>query len=607
MSIVITSTINPAFIKPVHAYTNQWTKINDGSCGTCTNPRTTTSGNIVTQNDLLLLMIECATGGTVTGIIDSKSINSWTLASQRLFGPNHDFYTTTHDIEYWYEGAGANTGAITETISWAGIQTSCIISMFEGNTAFVAFSNDFTASNINSATVAVSIGTTVTLPSNSIMFATQLIYYNVSSNFGSSAIPQLPMQQPTTYIPAGGGGCGNACQTADFASYYITGSTPSSLTVSWTLTTTAQPYTSRSTMFIAGVIFSTGGTTQVSQSSVSQNGCQSTFTPTGANAQFGIGSNRTYWFPLYTAGAQAGTFFTPTNITLWISKINLQNGTIGDHQTKVDVYVLVFISGLTNIVQVPQGGLPSPTTPWPIGLFYPPQSGNAVVGQTVLLSIYHYTNTTAPFKISMSQNSFKVPQGDAYAIGLYATHNGVHVVKCATSPPQMYDSGTVYTTIIANSGFNINFCSAQQYCLANINSATTSPVQPYIYALIQQPQVTIIQTSTNVATTVTQFFTVTSTTTTGVATTTVTQTTTIVTNALQGTTGSIQIMNNLITYLPLWMLPLMFGAVGGAFGFGTGGLLMGLMFALVLAQLDGQIPLWTVFIDIIMIYVLLRR
>ena len=99
----------------------------------------------------------------------------------------------------------------------------------------------------------------------------------------------------------------------------------------------------------------------------------------------------------------------------------------------------------------------------------------------------------------------------------------------------------------------------------------------------------------------------TSTTTVGTVTSIQTQVVTSVIFSLQGAAGGSYIELNLITYFPIWFLPLIFGALGAEFGFGLGGLLYGLMIGLILGQLGGILPLWTVFIDVIMIYVLLRR
>lgn len=82
------------------------------------------------------------------------------------------------------------------------------------------------------------------------------------------------------------------------------------------------------------------------------------------------------------------------------------------------------------------------------------------------------------------------------------------------------------------------------------------------------------------------------------------QTTQIVTSTVTGLaspSGATLIITDLVTYLPIWIFPLIFGKM-----LGTTGLLYGLMLALILGIFMGLFPYWVIFLIIIMIYLLLR-
>jgi hypothetical protein len=80
-----------------------------------------------------------------------------------------------------------------------------------------------------------------------------------------------------------------------------------------------------------------------------------------------------------------------------------------------------------------------------------------------------------------------------------------------------------------------------------------------------------------------------------------TATSTTVITGLANPTGAVAIITDLVTFLPFWIIPLIFAKM-----LGMPGLLYGLMIALLLGIFMGLFPYWTIFIVIVMIYLALR-
>jgi hypothetical protein len=593
---------------PVKAYTNQFVLIGSLNCQTCSiDPNVT--GTIANANDLLVVVYQCSsTSFTVNTITDTKTL-SWSQITTFNFQSSTIYSSLTGIIGYWFASAGSSTGSDTLTITFGSAPTDCIFLLIEGNTPYVAYSSSFSSGGITqSSSQPNNIISTQSVPANSIVLINMITFFSTNINYQSSSYTVLPPTQSGSYLTM----CQSSvsCNTEDTygALFYGYWYTTNPVTTGLGYQSPAESYYNATPAYLYGLIFSTTGTISVSQSNLVTYGCTSTNTPTSGSSSTSVTGNETYWFTGYTAGSQAGSLFDFRNMTLWVNSIGLTN-----HQTKVDIYIVLWIS--SNVGTTPQGQLPSATFPFQQSYNYPSQAGGPVIGTTQLISIQHYTNTTNPFKISVGSNAVgtilaSMTTGQAFAIGLYTTHNGVKITNCTTATPQYYDvPSSYYNTIISESGIDIGMsnCVSSTLCMGPLLSATTNSLSPYLYTQILTPSIITVQTSTNTILTITSFSTVTLTSTSGVATNTITVTTTIITDALQGPTGSVQITENLITYWPIWILPLVFGFMGGLFGFGLGGLLYGLMIGLMLGQLEGLLPLWTIFIDAVMIYLILRR
>ena len=211
-----------------------------------------------------------------------------------------------------------------------------------------------------------------------------------------------------------------------------------------------------------------------------------------------------------------------------------------------------------------------------------------------------YLLSTKTFTIATGYSATTIPLSWSPTIGignfqsfitLSTQYEGLKIYVCSATGSQYQDTAD---------GYNPSIIYQQ-----NVNS-TALAFGGYItvtsYGLVQTVTSTITQGTSTIYS-----YATTSTTTVGTVTTVQTQIVTSVIFSLQGAAGGSYIELNLITYFPIWFLPLIFGTLGAEFGFGLGGLLYGLMIGLILGQLGGILPLWTVFIDVIMIYVLLRR
>ena len=326
-------------------------------------------------------------------------------------------------------------------------------------------------------------------------------------------------------------------------------------------------------------IFSTTGTVSATGATTTQVGCTSgRQTSTSTNHNFALPSNQTYWFQGNAFGLPYNTFQTITNISVWVNSVVLHN-----HEPTVTLWIVLYAQNVysSNNVNL---NLPAAGNQYGLSFYYP------ALGVTL-------TNSSGKSHLSISGITLNIQSGQQYAIGLFATHNGVNIGTCPTGSPTIYYQNQLSALTPRSPAVN------QAY----LSGATPTAYNMSMFVLINNPGIITLQTVTSTIAYVTVFSTVTSIASTTTYTATLTQTTTVITNALQGGTGGAQMITNLITYFPIWFLPLIFGFMGGFFNFGLGGLLFGLMLGLTLGVLDGQLPLWTVFVDALMVYLLLRR
>lgn len=575
-------------VPTVKGLTNQFTTIATSFCSTCSNPLTITD-TAASTNDLLVITTECYTNFAITGITDTAT-NSWsdTGASPSVNYDNSQILTThsgttTIYTHVWFTKAKTGS-ASTATITFSAANSNCIYSVYDGNTISTAFSSSFVSSPIYKSTDLTSYSYSITqsIPANSIILT--LGYDLIPSNTASLTYTQL--------VPNGivaSSQLGNAVSLSD-------GVCASSSCRIWTVAGTFNSLSSinvglgfifplssnlggcSGTCFgglsIFGFIFSITGTITANGSNQVTIGCTTGY----QNHNFALPSNATYWFQGNAFGIPSNSFATIINMSVWINSVSLTNS-----QTSATLWLVMYGQNVysSNNINL---NLPAPGNQYGLGLVVP------LAGVTV-------TNTGTKSHLSIAGITLNIQAGQQYAIGLFATHNGINIATCSTSMPTIYFQNQL--NALTPRGPAVN----QPY----LSGATSTTDNMSISALVNNPSVITLQTVTSTVFTITSFSTITSTTTTGTATQTVTVTTTQITNALQGPTGSALILSNLITYFPIWFLPLVFGFLGGQFGFGLGGLLFGILMGLTLGQLAGLLPLWTIFMNVVMLYLILRR
>lgn len=172
----------------------------------------------------------------------------------------------------------------------------------------------------------------------------------------------------------------------------------------------------------------------------------------------------------------------------------------------------------------------------------------------------------------------------SYAVSIISKFTGLSIYHTVNSEPMNY----------TNDG---TFSGATWSPPYNIIDKTTSPFNLYLFWYgITTPNLLITTTVTTDLTTCA----VSSTCTVNLFTTWTTTTSTI--NNLQGGTGGEAMISNLVTYWPIWLLPLFFTP------FGIQGVLLGFIFGTLLGALLGVIPLWAAFILVLVtIYLLSKR
>ena len=170
--------------------------------------------------------------------------------------------------------------------------------------------------------------------------------------------------------------------------------------------------------------------------------------------------------------------------------------------------------------------------------------------------------TSTAFKVSLLPN-IALPNNGQYAFGLSSKHNGIIIYRGNTGLTLYNDTADGYNPLQLTT-----LGTAQTYSMC-------------MFGLIALPAITINVSGNNNGGTVTI--------------------TSVITN-LASPVGGALIISDLVTFLPFWILPLLFTALLRT----TAGLLYGLMIALMLGIFIGLIPYWTIFIVILMIYLLLR-
>lgn len=555
---------------PVHAFTNQFSNLSNSFCNSCTNPLSV-AGTVGTSGDLLVFSYSCSTNFGITGITDTKG-NTWSQAqSQSIPITSTSFGSITSIEQIWFAKA-LSSGSTTLTITFSSVNSNCTYSLDEGNTAFQAVYTTYQLNQLTSApsgTTGTPVLYSITMPANSIAYNMGIIYPSAACN-GCAFTAISPLQFVSSPINTA---TNNVRIYQGVSGFYTTTQITTSLGNS--------PFAATGGAWggegiLGGVIFSLSGLIVTSGPSQTTIGCTGSLQTSTHN--FALPSNKTVWFMGNAFGLASGTFQTITNISVWINSVVLHN-----HQPSATLWFVIYTQNTyspNNInVNLPSGG-----NIYNIGFQYPQ------VGLTV-------SNATGKSHFSLSGIQFAINDGQQFALGLYATHDGINIGTCSTSSPSLFNLARLNTLIPVAPNINLPYLSGFNNQAGNMT----------LMALVNTPGLTILQTNTNTIGTVTSYSTITSTTTTGVATTTQTITTTVITNALQSPTGSALILTNLITYLPIWLLPLIFGFMGGMFGFGSGGLLFGILMGLIVMQLSNQLPLYTVFLDAIMIYLLLRR
>lgn len=171
-----------------------------------------------------------------------------------------------------------------------------------------------------------------------------------------------------------------------------------------------------------------------------------------------------------------------------------------------------------------------------------------------------------------------IPPNTGFAIAIFSRYSGLRIYAAIVTDALKIDT-VDYTGTLG---------------VPPIALSTFSPSSPNIYLTWSGSQTQVIS---NVTVTVTAASSTSTVTTTSVS----YQVTTLVYNNLKGGTGSIIITQNLVTYWPIWLIPMLF------IPFGIQGILIGFIMSLMLSGMLQIIPLWAAFLMALGIFYLLTK
>jgi hypothetical protein len=498
-------------------------------------------GSTTIQGDLLVIEVADYTGATITSITDASG-DIWAKATSSA--------TSSWTTEIWYSNAvSTSTGAI--TISYSTTPTYCWTEFLDFNT-FSSFLNIGTTTgytyscytlcpvvNINKYVLLPPLN----IPPASIVVSVGATYSTELTGAGGCFSPTITGQLPLTYITKAQGIFSNTIN--GWMGYYYTVGGNSSFRNTYEENICAgEPAnnglygTYIGTYAIA--VFSTNGLSPQPQSITGVTGGNGL-----SSSSYSLKSNETIFYPAETG---QGTLVL-SNLTTRIKSISTDGG---NANITLSVYEL----------------------PSVYYTLYPITTANAF--QRVFFYTWNLPNNANAQTLWVIPN-IAITNGSSYAIGLSTDRKGIDVF--GTTNSITLDNDTV-------DGYNPK--------LITTYSNSTNPLYLTASWYIIPPE------TNNTVDVYTTYTCPTGSTCTETGSTTTYTFDTTITN-LASPTGGVLILTDMITYLPIWFFPLLFGKL-----LGTTGLLYGLMLALILGIFMGLFPYWTIFLIIIMIYLLLR-
>jgi hypothetical protein len=514
------------------------------------NPITTSMTTIAAGSSIIVIISCSPTTVTVSQIVDiygNVFTQALTAGVSGINKPAENSMTA-----YWIGQVANAENYDSFKITFSGTASSCFFN-FIYVTSYLQYSSTGSGNSYYQDVASVSSGTLLTqnigsgsLPANSISFYT--VYSNESGlgggGLGEAAAANLPYQ----YL-IGCASCGGELTNYAYSQ--------SSTSLSAASSVVAYNTVSKISFYEMVVTFITGSQaiTNTYQFNV---GCTN---PNLALTSTQLTGNTTY---LYTLPLFSGSTATILSINLYIASYTSD----GHHAQEPIAIGLYSTVGVGNI---------SPTN-------------YAVAPYSLVITVNTgFTYASNGGALVISNPSWTMSSTSANYLSISTKYTGLKIYQCASSSTMYQDTADGYFpsdlySVITNST-NVAFGAQEQ--LVTFATVITSTV----YSTIA------------VGTSVIYSYATTSTVTVGTVTSVVTQTTTATIYNLQGGQGSGAIETDLITFLPMWILPLLFGV-----GFGIIGLIIGLLLGMIIGISLGIVPLWAAFIlGVIMVYLFIRR